>query len=77
MRFFPCTDIARLIIAKNKLVGGLPDLNLLLQCEPRRQSCLKIDWFAGDGVVELQKSGVQEISSIAREAGEIFERLAG
>jgi hypothetical protein len=27
--------------------------------------------------VEFQKSGVQEISSITREAGEIFKRLAG
>jgi hypothetical protein len=33
--------------------------------------------FSGDGVLEFQKLGVQEISSIAREAGEIFERLAG
>jgi hypothetical protein len=33
--------------------------------------------FSGDGMVEIQKSGVQEISSIAREAGEIFKRLAG
>ena len=42
-----------------------------------RQSCLKIDLFSGDGVVEFQKLGVQEISSIAGEAGEIFKRLAG
>jgi hypothetical protein len=33
--------------------------------------------FSGNGVLEIQKLGVQEISSIAREAGEIFERLAG
>jgi hypothetical protein len=33
--------------------------------------------FSGDGVLEFQKLGVQEISSIAREAGEIFKRLAG
>jgi hypothetical protein len=33
--------------------------------------------FSGDGVVELQKLGVQEISSIARETGETFKRLAG
>jgi hypothetical protein len=52
-------------------------VNLLLQQESRRQSCLKIDLFAGDGVVEFQKLGVQEISSIAGEAGEIFKRLAG
>jgi hypothetical protein len=32
--------------------------------------------FAGDGVVEFQILGVQEISSIAPEAGEIFKRLA-
>jgi hypothetical protein len=36
-----------------------------------------MDWFASDGVFELQKSSMQEISSIAREAGEIFKRLAG
>ena len=52
-------------------------VSLLLQREPRRQSCLKIDWFAGDGMMEFQKSGMQKISSIARQAGEIFERLAG
>jgi hypothetical protein len=33
--------------------------------------------FAGDGVVEFQKLGVQKISSIAGEAGEVFQRLAG
>jgi hypothetical protein len=32
--------------------------------------------FSGDGVFEIQKLGVQQISSIAREAGEIFKRLA-
>ena len=36
-----------------------------------------MDWFAGDGVVEFQIAGVQEISSIAGEPGEIFQRLAG
>ena len=45
--------------------------------ESRRQSCLKIDLFSGDGVVEFEISGVQEISSIAGEAGEMFKRLAG
>ena len=45
--------------------------------ESGRQSCLKIDLFYGDGVVELQKLGEQKISSIAGEAGEIFKRLAG
>jgi len=36
-----------------------------MQWESIRQSCLKIDLFSGDGVVELQILGVQEISSIA------------
>jgi hypothetical protein len=45
--------------------------------ENSRQRCLKIDLFSGDGVGEFQKLGVQEISSIAGEAGEIFKRLAG
>jgi hypothetical protein len=48
-----------------------------MQSESRRQSCLKIDLFSGDGVLEIQKLGVQGISSIAGEAGEIFKRLAG
>ena len=43
----------------------------------RRQRCLKIDLFSGDGVVEFHKLGMQEISSIAGEAGEVFKRLAG
>jgi hypothetical protein len=47
------------------------------QSESGRQSCLEIDLFPGDGVVEFQKLGVQEISSIAGEAGKIFKRLAG
>ena len=50
---------------------------LLMQRESPRQSCLKIDLFSSDGVLEFQKLGVQEISSIAGEAGEIFKRLAG
>jgi hypothetical protein len=54
----------------------IPAVNLPLQRESGRQSCLKIDWFSGDGVVEFQKLGVQEISSIAGEAGKIFKRLA-
>jgi len=33
--------------------------------------------FSADGVVELQILGVEEISSIAGEAWEIFKRLAG
>jgi len=44
-----------------------------MQWESRRQSCLKIDLFSGDGVVEFQILGVQEISSIAGEAGEILK----
>ena len=54
----------------------IPAVNLLMQWESRRQGCLNIDLFSGDGVVELQILGVQEISSIAGEAGEIFKRLA-
>jgi len=61
--------------------GGHPDLiiavNLLMHWKSRRQSCLKIDLFSGDGVVEFQILGVQKISSVAGEAGEIFKRLAG
>jgi hypothetical protein len=55
----------------------IPAVNLLTQWGSRRQSCLKIDLFSGDGVVEFEILGVQEISSIAGEAGEIFKRLAG
>ena len=55
----------------------LPAVNLRMQWESRRQRCLKIDLFSGDGVVEFQILGVQEISSIAGEAGEIFQRPAG
>ena len=50
---------------------------LLMQWESGWQSCLKIDLFSGDGVVEFQILGVQEISSIAGEAGAIFKWLAG
>ena len=42
-----------------------------------RRSRLKLDLFSRDGVRKFQKFGVQEISSIAGEAGEIFERQAG
>ena len=49
----------------------------MIQTARARGGCLKIDLFSGDGVVEFQKLGVREISSIAREAGEIFKRLAG
>ena len=55
----------------------IPAVNLFMQWESRRQRCLKIDLFSGDGVMEFQILGVQEISSIAGEAGEIFKRLAG
>ena len=48
-----------------------------MRWESGRQSCLKIDSLSGDGVVEFQKLGVQEIASVAGEAGEIFKRLAG
>ena len=36
-----------------------------------------MDFFSGDGVLEIQKLCVQKISSIAGEAGVIFKRLAG
>jgi hypothetical protein len=36
-----------------------------------------MDLFSGEGVLEIQELGVQEISSIAGEAGEMFKRLAG
>jgi hypothetical protein len=36
-----------------------------------------MDWFAGDGVVEVQELGMQEVASIAGEAGEMFKWLAG
>ena len=68
-------------MAGSRRFKGHPDLisavNLLMQGEPGWQGCLKIDLFAGDGVVEFQKLGVQEISSIAWEAGEVFKRPAG
>jgi len=35
-----------------------------------------MDLFSGDGVLEIQKLGVQEISSVAGEARESFKRLA-
>jgi hypothetical protein len=31
----------------------IPAVNLLMQRESGRQSCLKIDLFSGDGVVEI------------------------
>lgn len=36
-----------------------------------------MDWLPGDGVMEFEELGVQEISSIAGEAGVVFQRLAG
>ena len=42
-----------------------PVVNLLPQLESGRQSCLELDRFSADRVVESQKLGVQEISSIA------------
>ena len=64
-----------------QVFNGRPDLipavNLLIRWESGRQSCAKIDLFSGDGLVEFQILGVQEISSIAGEAREIFNRPAG
>jgi len=54
----------------------IPAVNLRMQAESGRQCCLKIDLFSGDGVLEFQKLSVQQISSIAGKAGEIFKRLA-
>ena len=51
-------------------------MNLPKQRESGRQSCLKIHLFSGDGVLEFQILGMQEISSIARQAGKSFKRLA-
>jgi hypothetical protein len=36
-----------------------------------------MDFFPSDGMLEFQKLGMQQISSVAREAGEILKRLAG
>jgi len=54
----------------------IPAVYLRVQQESGRQSCLKIDLFSGDGVLEFQKLSVQKVSSIAGEPGEIFKRLA-
>jgi hypothetical protein len=48
-----------------------------LSGNPDGKAALKIDLFSGDGMVEFQILGVQEISSLAGEAGEILKRLAG
>ncbi len=55
---------------------GLLACPVTMQCESRRQSCLKIDFFPADGVEEFQILGVQKISTVAGEAGEIFKRPA-
>ena len=49
---------------------------MIMPRESVRQRCLDMDLFSGDRVVQLQIPGVQEISSIAGQAGEIFKRLA-
>jgi len=36
-----------------------------------------MDLLSGDGGVEAQKLGVQQIPTVAREAGESFKRQAG
>jgi hypothetical protein len=76
-RTFENQPAAGAVPAFNGRPDLIPAVNLLMQCESGRQSCLKIDLFSGDGVVEFQELGVQEISSIAGEAGKIFKRLAG
>jgi hypothetical protein len=45
--------------------------------ESGRQSCFKTDLLSGDGVVEVERLGVQEIASVAGEAGEMVKWLAG
>ena len=55
---------------------GLTGCRLEVVCESRGQSCLKVDLFSGDGMEESQKLGVQEVSSVAWEAGQMFQRLA-
>jgi hypothetical protein len=59
------------------LLDLIPAVNLLMQSESGRQSCLEVDSFSGDGVLKVQILGMQEIPSIAGQAGEIFKRLAG
>ena len=48
-----------------------------MQRERNRQPRFKLYLLSGDGVLEFQKLGVQEVSSVAGEAGEIFKGLAG
>jgi hypothetical protein len=55
----------------------VPAVNLLMKWKSGRQIGLQIDLFSRNGVVEFQILGVQEIASVAGEAGEIFERLTG
>ena len=47
-----------------------------MESESGRHSRLKIDSLSSDRVMEFKKLGVQEISSIAGQAGKIFKRLA-
>ena len=46
-------------------------------CESRRQRCLNVDWLSREGMGKAEKLGVQEVASIARQAGEVFKGLAG
>ena len=46
-------------------------------CESGRRICLQMDRLSGDGVMESQKLGVQQISSIAGKAGKAFKGPAG
>ena len=62
-------------VSTDALIGSA--VNLLMQWGSRWQRCLKVNLFSADRVLELQILGVQKISSIAREAGQIFQRLAG
>ncbi len=47
-----------------------------MHSESRRQDCFQMNWLPADGVVEIQVLGVQEVASVAWQAGEMFERLA-
>ena len=64
-------------VSSLRFLRPLALVSLLMQREAGRQRRLHIDLLSGDGVVKFQKLGVQEISSVAGEAGEIFERLTG
>jgi hypothetical protein len=45
--------------------------------EAGRQGGLEVDGFAGDGVMEVQEVGVEEVAAVAGEAGEGFQGVAG